>query len=167
MTSRLEDIVAAFTDELADATVTIAIGRRELARNNAPPRIVFERFGGPIEMTREIGRQDTVEDTTGTRQLYQRNFTVKMHCWGATGEQTEQLMHNAIVAMRRAALGSVVPGNEEWTEIDDGDTNYGDEVVVDLALQIPVIDELLDLKVPDTWNSTGTFGDTEGACGSG
>lgn len=167
MTSRLEDIVAAFTTELDDSTVTIAIGRKELHRNVEPPRIVFERIGGDVAMTQDIGRQD-IGGTDGTRQLLTRNLTVKAHCWGATEEIAEQLMHNAIVAMHNVAQGSLLVGSEEWpNEATEGDTTLGEEVTIEFGLQIPVVDALQVLALPaDTdFASTGTFADEAGACG--
>lgn len=165
MTSRLADVVAEFAVTLADSSVTVAIGAVELHRNVAPPRIVFERVGGSIEMTREIGRQDVSGE--GTRQLLTRNLSLRMHCWGADEEQAEQLMHNAIVAMRRTILGSFQVVSESWEQdTSTGDVDLGQEVVVEVVVQIPIIDEMLTLHVPPTtWQRDAEFGSTTGACG--
>lgn len=169
--SRLSDIVAAFTTELADSTVTVGIGRVELSRNVAPPRVVFVPVGGPIEMTREIGRQD-IAGTDATRALYQRNLTVEAHCWGSDFGATEDLAHNVIVAMRRACLGSLLLGSESWPSQEAGtasDVNLGDECVVEMGLQIPVIDALQTLAVAplDYTVRTSSFGDDAVAAGCG
>lgn len=167
MTSRLQDIVTEFETQLADASVTVAIGLKEVHRNNAPPRIVFERIGGPIVMTQEIGRQDISPEAT--RQLWTRNLTLKMHCWGSDEEQAEQLMHNACVALRLAVggAGNLTLGEESWgTEAEDGDVNLGEEVTVEVGVQIPILDQMLSLReAPTTVTGTGTFGSTSGACG--
>jgi len=165
MTSRLADIVAEFVTELADASVTVALGRRELHRNDSPPRVVFERVGGTIEMTREIGRQD-VSGSTATRQLFQRNLTCRLHCWGVDEEQAEQLLHNSLVALRRAALGSVLVGEEVWAaEADTGDVDLGVEVIAEVGIQIPIVDAIQALREqPVTWPRTSTFGADTGAC---
>jgi hypothetical protein len=166
MTSRLQDIVAEFVTELADANVTVAIGRKELHRNNAPPRVVFERVGGEVVMTQEIGRQDIT--TEATRQLWTRNLKLVMHCWGQDEEQAEQLMHNAAVAMRRAVgSGNIILGEESWgNEAADGDVNLGEEVTLEVGLQIPILDQMLDLRAqPIVFVRLAEFASTSGACG--
>lgn len=167
MSSRLATIVAEFVTKLNDSSVTVALGRKELHRNNGPPRVVFERVGGPVEMTQDIGRQDT--GGQGTRQLWTRSLRLIMHCWGSTEEQAEQLMHNSLVALRNAVgPGNLFPGEESWeVEAEAGDANLGEEVTVEVGLQIPILDEMLPLRAPPiTFVRNGTFGVTTGACGS-
>lgn len=164
--SRLADIVAEFTSILNDSSVTIAVGAKELHRNDSPPRIVFERVGGPIEMTRDIGRQDTGA-TAATRALLTRNLALRVHCWGEDEDQAEDLMHNALVAMRSATLGSFAAVSETWgRELESGDANLGEVVIAEVVVQIPVIDALLTLHVPPTtWQRDAEFGTETGACG--
>jgi hypothetical protein len=169
MSSRLADIVAEFVTQLSDASVGVAIGRKELHRLDAPPRVVFERVGGPVDMTQEVGRQD-IAGTNATRQLWQRNLTVRLHCWGADEEQAEQLLHNALVALRRAALGSVTVGSENWEhEPDAGDVELGEVVTVEVALAIPVLDRLVALAIPPvggwTFTKASDFNGEAGFCG--
>lgn len=167
MSSRLATIVAEFVVQLADSSVTVALGRKELHRNNAPPRVVFERVGGPIEMTKEIGRQDI--SPQATRQLWTRSMKLIMHCWGTDEEQAEQLMHNSLVALRNAVgPGNLYLGEESWSvEAEEGDVNLGEEVTVEVGLQIPILDQMLDLRVqPIVWNNSGVFGTSTGACGA-
>ena len=161
--SRLADIVAEFVVELADPSVTVAIGRKNLHREDIAPRVCFVPIGGAVEMTREIGRQD-VSGSDATRQLFQRNLTCEMHLWGHSSDgytATEQLMHNAIVSLRRAALGSVLFGAESWPSEDEdraGDVVYGEHAVVEVGLQIPIIDALSALTTGAvTMTHTGIF----------
>jgi hypothetical protein len=165
MTSRLADIVAEFVTELDDASVTVALGRRELHRNDSPPRVVFERVGGPIEMTRDIGRQDIGSD--GTRALWTRSLKLVMHIWGTDEEQAEQLLHNACVAMRRAVgPGNILLGEESWVnDAATGDADLGQEVTVEVNLQVPIVDAMVAIApAPVEWVGNSVWGGQSGAC---
>lgn len=165
--SRLADIVAAFEAELGDPAVDVAIGRKELVRHEQPPRIVFVPRGGSIGSTTEIGRRDVGDFST--RTLHERALRCEIYCWGRDFGETEQMLHNAVVALRRAALGSYQLGEEQWiTESDDGyaDLLHGDMVMVESVITMPVIDaikpiggseQFIELAHPSTITHAGIF----------
>lgn len=156
---RLGAIVDEFELVLADPAVRVDLGRKELHRNNAPPRVIFIPIGGPIEMTKEIGRQDLTVGTA-SRQLNQRNLSCELHCWGESIEQAEQIMHNAIATMHAAVLGSYLPSGERWLsdeELKAGDVNLGAVVVLDVVIQIPVMAGTQALVRPSSITHVGEF----------
>lgn len=156
---RLRDVINEFESILNDPAVTVAIGRKELHRNDAPPRVVFVRKGGPITATQEIGRQDIGGQST--TQIHQRELSCDVYCWGSDEDETEQLLHNVVVAMRRAILGSYRLGNETWLseeELRAGDVVLGECVVLEAIVHIPIVDQLVSLVTPSGGlTHTGTF----------
>jgi len=150
VSSQIEKVLAELDKELDIPTLRVALGRRELHRNDDVPRVVVIPIGGPIGATQEIGRRDLL--TSATRSLYQRELTCEVYCWAGDYEATEQLLHNVVVAMRRVALGSWQPLTERWLSDEEqtsGDVLRGHVAVLEAMLIIPIPDDIVrPLRAP-------------------
>lgn len=161
-------VVAEFTTVLADPGVAVDFGRAALVRHERPPRIMWVPVGGPVGVATEIGRQDF--GGVSARAVHERAIRCEIHCWGRTFDETETLLENTVVALRRTALASYELGAETWqTESEDGqaDLQYGALVILEAVLFLPVADALKNVDTgitdmsllanPATITHTGVF----------
>lgn len=167
----IADVVNAFEGELGDVRVVVALGRKELVRHERPPRIVFVPVGGPVGSATEIGRRDIAGGST--RSIHERALKCEIFCWGRDFAETEQLLQNTVVALRRTALGTYDLGEENWqTETEEGqaDLQYGDMVSLECVMHLPIVDAitpistgapvLIPLATPSALEHVGFFANT-------
>jgi hypothetical protein len=96
------------------------LGEEKLAPSAAYPGVVWVPMGGPVTPAKQIGsdsamRRAAGQQSTGVRELAQRNVSVRIHVWDSDFTATETLMQHYAAALRQAFTGhpfSVV--HEAW-----------------------------------------------------
>lgn len=88
------------------------------------------------------------------KRVLTRQVNVAARCWGKDFEETEQLVHDLIVAVHQAAEGSVLFVGEEWPEPETSD--LGDLGVVTFAVNVPVEEAPRPTVVPTTYEMDST-----------
>jgi hypothetical protein len=123
---RLETVLGAIKAELPQ-DIFFSVGQeKELARMQSPPRIVMEPLRFAITSSRG-----------GKEALYTRLETVRVHVWGRSMADAEDLTEVLLNAARKVVAAAMEPGEGEWEM--GGVTDRGVEVLFDLVFWIPVI----------------------------
>ncbi len=137
---------------------TWLFGRTNLHFNIGPPRVTWVPESGSIEGPKNVGGGLADGGTTvKARSLVDRLLNFQVYCNGISYEQTENIMVS-VIAATRAALGVGTEfGNEVWPteQIDTADNALNKiEVVLDVAIRMPVLDESGTLAVITTQTHT-------------
>lgn len=138
--------------------ITFGRSAKDLNANDAPPRIVWTYptvAHGAAEKVRIPG-----VSRPSTRSILTRSVQVAAHCWGASLDGAEQLVHDLIAAAHNAAWGSVEFAGEDWP--DESHADFGTVGIVRFVARIPVMQPALRTVVPTSLvlDSTGAvFGD--------
>ena len=124
---------------------TWLFGRTSLHLNVGPPRVTWVPDSGSVVAPLNIGGGLAEGGTTvKDRSLVDRVLTFQVYCNGISYEQTENIMVSVIAATRTALGVGTQFGSEVWhTEQQDTADNALNkiEVVLDVAIRMPVIDE--------------------------
>lgn len=130
----LSDLVEAFVAELGRPDVQVLVGGKNLAANDQPPRIVIVPTSDSFVPPAHVG---------GTpRALYGRQVGFVLHLWGASFEDTEALLLDAVVALRRAVSGPALSlGGADWIGQDGELMKHGDACELTCSVTLPVYDQ--------------------------
>lgn len=177
MASRIDRLIAAFTDALADTTVTVRTGRKALAENGGLPRVTNVGLGGELKDPDMVGEGLIIDVDNGSqsrdRIIQVRAFNIQMYCHGANSEIAEQLYHNSVAAWYRVCSGSVSFSQEDWPTEQEGAADYvthGFQISVVVTLMIPIYatskaltiarstGQDMTLTTGDLWGDGATYG---------
>jgi hypothetical protein len=132
----LAENIAAIESYLSGSGITFGIGKKALAVNDAPPRVVWDVLDAPL------GPPDWSDNDYDA--IYTRFQGLEAHLWGASLAQAETLFHNLIKACRTKIGGpGLVIGTAKWAE--DANSQLGWVVVLPIQIKIPVLDKLLTM----------------------
>lgn len=129
MTATLSQILADAQARVTISGLTWAIGARELAKISAPPRVVW------VPSRDQIGPKEVASRENPS--IYTRFAGVNAHCWGASLEATETLLHAVIAALYATAHGSLRVAGVEWAAPEV--VTRGELAILSFALAIPVL----------------------------
>ena len=135
-------------------TLKFQLGLRRVSKNDTPPRVVWgpdtDEWDGAYNVARLA------------RALRQRRASVKIHCWGSTLLETEQILHLLVAAWHRSVGGpAFTPDTVSWEAPAWADR--GECATFTVRTRIPVTDDSLALLeppiTPEPGYPTGTPGD--------
>lgn len=115
--------------------LTFGRGAKALDHNDAPPRVVWLYPRATHAAAQKV--RDDRHTRPLERSLLTREVQIIAHCWGADLDETEQLVHDVIVATHKLAWGSVAFGGEEWPP--NANAELGEVAFVTMSVQIPVM----------------------------
>lgn len=161
----------------------IRLGYREevLHEQGAPPRVVCIAQGGPIVPPDQVGGGRNKDGTTRAKNERTRQFTLKVYVWGQDDEQSENLLHNAILAFQHCFSDAPQPGKapefgvELWEDQQTGEggqETYGSLISFPVQFEINVtdapqpltivhtIDNALSISAPATDDAPEQIGET-------
>lgn len=124
--NNLEAILERILKELPDDVETRIGGGMALQKNDSPPRIVLQPVSLVLEPSHSAGGA-----------LFTRAELVRVHVWGKTYGQVEELVTLFANAVNRVVVWSAREGaGGEWREA--GHMTRGQAVVFDIVIRIPV-----------------------------
>jgi len=150
VTARVAQILADAQARVSITGLVWTIGARSIAQNSAPPRVVW------IPTRDQIGPKEVA--SRANPSIYTRLAGVQAHCWGASLEATETIVHAVIAALYATAHGSLRVAGVEWPAPET--VTRGELAILSFALAIPV----LKLTTPtQTTNITSVADESTGA----
>lgn len=133
--SQLEAFLTALGESLPDDITFRIGGEEELARNDLPPRVVCEPttrvLGGGKVLPPEPGAR------TPQRTLFTRAETVRLHMWGDTMAQAEELEAIVFNKLVNLASWSAVPTQGFW--VNPSANERGHTIVQDMVVEVPLL----------------------------
>ena len=116
------------TFEAAGQKITFGIGAKEIARHDAPPRIIW--------VPADAQHSATEKSRTNPRQVLTRDVGIVAHCWGEDLDATEALVHALLYQRHKSTWGSITMRGEEWPE--DAHVESGLVALVRFSVKVPV-----------------------------
>ena len=133
MSTTLTTEIDAVMDDVTGWTGTYAIGRRELARQAAPPRMVWV----PLRAT----SQPPLKVSGATRSVYTRRLTLAVHVWCSTPDALSDAIDALLAACHRRWHGRWSYAGEDWTD-EAAQTDLGEHAAVTITLDLAVLDNV-------------------------
>lgn len=164
MSSRLSRTIAAIESALNDPSVKFQLGRIKNQENTQLRRVVWVRAGGTVQPPERTGAK--LNSGSRVKQAYTLDDRVEAHIYAEDDDLTEQLMHNVLAALNRAAGRSIVPLSYRWPTEEDGKADISlrqPKVVLLFEIHVPVLDVIESLTTIAAFNHTGTM-DGEEVC---
>lgn len=124
--NRLGAVLEAILKELPDGIVKRIGGALELAKTDAPPRVVLEPVSAVIEAPHGV-----------KGALFTRAETVRAHIWGRDMSEVEELVELLFNGIVRVASWSFTAGSSQWK--GEGATARGAGATYDIVLKIPIL----------------------------
>lgn len=130
MTTLTEELAAIVADITGWAGTSL-VGRRYLAQQGAPPRMVWV----PLRAT----PQPAMKVAGATRSIYTRRLTLAVYVWQTTPDTLSDTIDALLAACHRRWHGRWSYGGEDWVD-ESAQTDLGEGAAVTITVDLAVLD---------------------------
>lgn len=123
---------------VSPAPLTFGFGTKDINEHDSAPRVVWV----PVAASHTAAEKQT----TNGKSVLTRNPTVVAHCWGASFDELEELVHQVILAVHGSARADASHLGEEWPP--EMVTHHGCVALVKFSVKVPVLKAPLQVVQP-------------------
>lgn len=138
MTPNISALIAEVHTLLGTPSDKWAIGAWNVGRSDSPGRFVWVPTISAVEPPRQASNQPG----SHPRNIYTHRMTVEVHIWGETLDETVEMMHGVLAAVRQVARVATWANTGRWDNAQLNERGY--LMILPVEFPLVVTDEAIN-----------------------